>query len=147
MSMISPHLPCTPRSIFALAFHVYLSAFSGTSASHATARSQSCRHRSRPIQAGQWTGQGEASGGIFYPRVPPGFRLNVFAANFKRPRWLTVAPNGDIFLADTGAGEIVVPARSAAYGAVRRSGKFFADGMKRPFGIAFREDYVYCRKT
>jgi glucose/arabinose dehydrogenase len=44
----------------------------------------------------------------FLPTVPTGFRLTVFAANFKRPRWLTVAPNGDIFLADTGAGEIVV---------------------------------------
>src|SRR5712692_579231 len=44
----------------------------------------------------------------FLPVVPQGFRVNVFATNFKRPRWLTVAPNGDIFLADTGAGEIVV---------------------------------------
>src|SRR6266404_1533153 len=44
----------------------------------------------------------------FLPAVPAGFRLNVYAADFKRPRWLTVAPNGDIFLADTGAGEIVV---------------------------------------
>ena len=78
----------------------------------------------------------------FLPTVPPGFRLTVFAANFKRPRWLTVAPNGDIFLADTGAGEIVVlrdPQRTG--GAQER--EVFADGMKRPFGIAFREDYVY----
>ena len=78
----------------------------------------------------------------FLPTVPTGFRLTVFAANFKRPRWLTVAPNGDIFLADTGAGEIVVlrdPQRTG--GAQER--EVFADGMKRPFGIAFREDYVY----
>src|ERR1700682_5020315 len=44
----------------------------------------------------------------FVPTVPAGFKINVFATGFKRPRWLTVAPNGDIFLADTGAGEIVV---------------------------------------
>src|SRR6266849_1072806 len=44
----------------------------------------------------------------FLPTVPPGFRLSVFATNFKQPRWLTVAPNGDIFLADSGACEIVV---------------------------------------
>src|SRR5438552_18460489 len=44
----------------------------------------------------------------FSPTVPQGFRVNVFATNFKYPRWLTVAPNGDIFLADCGAGEIVV---------------------------------------
>src|SRR5438034_4697355 len=44
----------------------------------------------------------------FLPTVPKGFRVNVFATNFKYPRWLTIAPNGDIFLADSGAGEIVV---------------------------------------
>src|SRR6184192_3338870 len=41
-------------------------------------------------------------------KPPAGFLLNVFATDFKHPRWLTVAPSGDIFLADTGAGEIVV---------------------------------------
>jgi len=78
----------------------------------------------------------------FLPTVPPGFRLNVFARNFKRPRWLTVAPNGDIFLADTGAGEIVV-LRDPQHTGGAQEREVFADGMKRPFGIAFREDYVY----
>src|SRR5258708_10157754 len=44
----------------------------------------------------------------FLPAVPAGVRLNVYSAAFKRPRWLTVEPNRDIFFADTGAGEIVV---------------------------------------
>src|SRR5260370_29320057 len=44
----------------------------------------------------------------FLPTVPAGFRLKVYGADFKRPRWLPVAPKGDIFLADTGAGEIIV---------------------------------------
>src|SRR5260370_12787865 len=44
----------------------------------------------------------------FLPAVPQGFRVNIFATNFKRPRWLTVAPHGDIFMAHTRAGEIVV---------------------------------------
>ena len=78
----------------------------------------------------------------FLPTVPPGFRSNVFAGNFKRPRWLTVAPNGDIFLADTGAGEIVV-LRDPQHTGGAQEREVFADGMKRPFGIAFREDYVY----
>jgi glucose/arabinose dehydrogenase len=82
----------------------------------------------------------------FLPTVPEGFRVNVFATEFKYPRWLTVAPNGDIFLADMGAGEIIVmrdPQRSG--GAKER--ETFVDGMKRPFGIAFREDYVYVGNT
>src|SRR5260370_15355601 len=44
----------------------------------------------------------------FLPTVPAGFKISIFATGFKRPRWLTVAPNGDIFLADMGAGEIVI---------------------------------------
>jgi glucose/arabinose dehydrogenase len=78
----------------------------------------------------------------FLPTVPPGFRLNVFAADFKRPRWLTVAPNGDIFLADTGAGEIVVLRDSQHSGGAQQR-EVFVSGMRRPFGIAFHEDYVY----
>jgi glucose/arabinose dehydrogenase len=78
----------------------------------------------------------------FLPTVPAGFTINVFASKFKVPRWLTVAPNGDIFLADMGAGEIVIlrdPQNSG--GATAREN--FAEGLRRPFGIAFHDDYVY----
>jgi glucose/arabinose dehydrogenase len=78
----------------------------------------------------------------FLPTVPKGFRVNVFARDFKHPRLLTVAPNGDIFLADTGANEVVIlrdPKRTG--GAQERV--VFANGLRRPFGIAFHDDYVY----
>ena len=78
----------------------------------------------------------------FLPTVPAGFRVNIYAADFKRPRWLTVAPNGDIFLADTGAGEIIVMRDPQHTGAAQQR-EVFVSGLKRPFGIAFREDYVY----
>ena len=44
----------------------------------------------------------------FLPTVPQGFKINVFAADFKGPRWMTLAPNGDVFLADTAAGKVVI---------------------------------------
>ena len=44
----------------------------------------------------------------FLPTVPAGFRINIFASSFKTPRLLTVAPNGDIFLAETGADRVVI---------------------------------------
>ncbi len=78
----------------------------------------------------------------FLPTVPQGFHVNVFAANFKRPRWLTVAPDGDIFLADTGAGEIIVLRDPQNRGGAQQR-EVFVSGMRRPFGIAFRENYVY----
>lgn len=78
----------------------------------------------------------------FLPNVPEGFRVNVFATSFRRPRWLTVAPNGDIFMADTGAGEIIVMRDPHDTGGAQER-EVFVDGMRRPFGIAFHGDYVY----
>jgi glucose/arabinose dehydrogenase len=78
----------------------------------------------------------------FLPTVPSGFHINVYATDFKHPRWLTVAPNGDIFLADTGAGEIIVMRDPQNTGGAQQR-EVFVSGMRRPFGIAFREDFVY----
>jgi glucose/arabinose dehydrogenase len=78
----------------------------------------------------------------FLPTVPAGFKVNVFAAGFKRPRWLIVAPNQDIFVADTGAGEIVVLRDPQNTGGAQVRETFVA-GLSRPFGIAFHDDYVY----
>ena len=76
------------------------------------------------------------------PTVPAGFKVNVFAAKFKRPRWLTVAPNGDIFLADMGSGEIII-LRDTKNSGSAESRENFVEGLRRPFGIAFHDDYVY----
>src|SRR5713226_6620681 len=67
----------------------------------------------------------------FLPAVPAGFRLNIFASDFKRPRWLTVAPNGDIFLADTGADEIVI-LRDPNHTGGAQERTVFASGLVRP---------------
>lgn len=82
----------------------------------------------------------------FLPKVPQGFRVNIFATGFKEPRFITPAPNGDIFLADAGAGTIFIlrdPQNTG--GAVTR--EVFGSRLNRPFGIAFHEDYVYVGNT
>ena len=78
----------------------------------------------------------------FLPTVPRGFKINVFATGFKRPRWLIVAPNGDIFLADMGSGEIVILRDPQNTGGAQAR-ENFVTGLTRPFGIAFHDDYVY----
>jgi glucose/arabinose dehydrogenase len=78
----------------------------------------------------------------FLPTVPAGFTINVFASKFKVPRWLTIAPNGDIFLADMGAGEIVI-LRDPQNSGSATARENFAEGLRRPFGVAFHDDYVY----
>jgi glucose/arabinose dehydrogenase len=69
-------------------------------------------------------------------RVPPGFVVNEFASGLARPRTLRVAPNGDMFLAESGAARIRV--FRAADGAARPAqSAVFAEGLSLPFGIDF----------
>jgi glucose/arabinose dehydrogenase len=82
----------------------------------------------------------------FQPRVPPGFKVSVFARGFTEPRWLAVAPDGDIFVADSAIGEVVVLRDPQNQGSVQ-SREIFADHLNLPFGIAFRDDYVYVANT
>jgi glucose/arabinose dehydrogenase len=82
----------------------------------------------------------------FLPTVPAGFRVNVFATGFRYPRWLAVAPNGDIFLADSGAGEIVVMRDPKNTGGAQER-EIFVNRQREPFGIVFHEDYVYVGNT
>jgi len=82
----------------------------------------------------------------FLPRVPEGFQVNVFAKDFKEPRWLAVAPNGDVFVADSGAGKILI-LRDPQHTGGAQENELFAGGLDRPFGIAFHDDYVYVANT
>jgi len=68
------------------------------------------------------------------PIVPAGFAVNLFASGLAGPRLIRVAPNGDLFAAETGAGRIIVlrPRGEAA-----PESSVFADGLFVPFGIAF----------
>ena len=68
--------------------------------------------------------------------VPHGFTVRLFAAGLTNPRVLRVAPNGDIFLAETGANRIRV-LRAADGAEAPAENQIFAAGLDRPFGIAF----------
>ena len=70
------------------------------------------------------------------PKVPPGFQVELFAANLRDPRVLRVAPNSDIFVAESEPGRIRV--LRAADGADKPSSDdVFASGLTEPFGMAF----------
>jgi glucose/arabinose dehydrogenase len=68
------------------------------------------------------------------PIVPNGFEVNLFASGLTGPRIIRTAPNGDIFVAESGAGRIrVLRENGGAAGAPA----VFASGLTYPFGIAF----------
>ncbi len=68
--------------------------------------------------------------------VPPGFTAKIFASGLDNPRYLRVAPNGDIFLAETGAGRIHI-FRAADGADTPTVNQVFADDLDHPFGLAF----------
>jgi glucose/arabinose dehydrogenase len=81
----------------------------------------------------------------FLPTVPEGFKINIFAADFKGPRWMVIAPNGDVFLADTASGKVVVLRDPRHTGSAQQ--EVFVSGLREPYGIVFHDDYVYVGDT
>jgi glucose/arabinose dehydrogenase len=71
-----------------------------------------------------------------WPVAPAGFKVGLFASDLNNPRWLKTAPNGDIFLAESDPGRIRVFRGMTADGKPEQTG-VFAEGLKRPYGIAF----------
>jgi glucose/arabinose dehydrogenase len=68
------------------------------------------------------------------PVALPGFAVELFASGLHQPRIVRVAPNGDIFVAESGAGRVLVfPASEKG----EHKPLVFADGLSKPFGLAF----------
>jgi glucose/arabinose dehydrogenase len=76
--------------------------------------------------------------------VPAGFTVNLFADHLQYARFMALAPNGDVFLAEPlrGAGRITV-LRDADSDGVAEARETFATGLNRPFGLAFWKNYLY----
>lgn len=81
------------------------------------------------------------------PALPPGFTAGLVASGLDSPRVVRVAPNGDLFVADSRANQIRV-FRLAEGSAKPAEKSVFAKGLTRPYGIAFyppgdRPQWVY----
>ncbi len=70
------------------------------------------------------------------PQTLPGFSVNLFVFGLTRPRAMKVAPNGDVFVAETDAGNVRVYRGVSDEGKPRR-GSVFASGLNAVFGMAF----------
>ena len=91
-----------------------------------------------------------------WPVAPPGFKVTLYAGGdnaplqradatehmaiasgtFTQPRLIRTAPNGDLFVADSGGGAIVVLRGMSGDGKAQQIEKY-ATGLDHPFGIAF----------
>jgi glucose/arabinose dehydrogenase len=71
-----------------------------------------------------------------WPVAPAGFKVEMYASGLDNPRLLRTAPNGDIFLAESDPGKILVFRGIAGDGKAGQT-ETFASGLKHPYGIAF----------
>jgi glucose/arabinose dehydrogenase/cytochrome c5 len=71
-----------------------------------------------------------------WPRAPAGFKVGLYADGLAQPRVIRVAPNGDVFVAESRAGRIRVFRGLGADGKPERS-EVFAGELSQPYGIAF----------
>lgn len=79
--------------------------------------------------------------------VPEGFKVGVYLeGDLTEPRNIQFAPGGDGFLVDSGTGKVHV-VRDADGDGVAEFRSTFAEGFKRPFGVAFTEGWVYIGAT
>lgn len=79
-------------------------------------------------------------------RVPTGFRVGLFAEGLSNPREMSVAPNGDIFVAESRANRLRV-LRDADGDGKPEVNQVFIRGLRQPFGIAFHQGYLYIGNT
>ena len=79
------------------------------------------------------------------PEVPQGFAVSIFADKLTAARWMAVAPNGDVFLAEPSdsGGKITVLRDSNGDGKADKSFTFVSSGFVYPHGLAFHEGYLY----
>src|SRR5436189_1356904 len=70
-------------------------------------------------------------------RVPPGFKIDLYADGFRDPRFLLAAPNGDIFVVESRANQIKVLRDTSGDGKPDVTEIFAEGGLNKPFGIAF----------
>jgi glucose/arabinose dehydrogenase len=79
------------------------------------------------------------------PEVGKGFAVSIFAEKLSNARWMAVAPNGDVFLAEPteSGGKITVLRDSNGDGKADKTFTFASSGFAYPHGLAFHDGYLY----
>jgi len=77
-----------------------------------------------------------------WPKVPVGYKVELYANNLDDPRLIRTAPNGDLFVAESEVNQKPDTGKIRVFRGVDASGKpkevgVYATGLAQPFGIAF----------
>jgi len=74
--------------------------------------------------------------------LPDGFAVNLYARGFDHARWLAIAPNGGVFLAETRPGRIMALRDDDGDG-IAGSETIFWAGLRGPTGMVFHDGALY----
>lgn len=81
-------------------------------------------------------------------QVPQGFAINLFAPAIPNARWLAIAPNGDVFLAQTDLNQISILRDTNSDGVADQTFVWDVGGMlDKPHGLVFNGNYLYVGAT
>lgn len=85
------------------------------------------------------------------PKVPDGFKVEMVASDIANPRAIRFAPNGDLFVANSEDGSVLIYRFDANGDAKPAEESTFATGLMQPYGIAFypadKPEWVYVAES
>jgi glucose/arabinose dehydrogenase len=79
-------------------------------------------------------------------QAPSGFSVSVYAEDLQQPRMMLLAPNGDLFVAQSRPGSVTV-LRDTNSDGKPDSRSIYAQGLQGVFGMAFHDGYLYLGRT
>ena len=79
-------------------------------------------------------------------QAPSGFSISVYAEDLQQPRMMLLAPNGDLFVAQSRPGSVVV-LRDTNNDGKPDTRSIYAQGLQGVFGMAFHDGYLYLGRT
>jgi glucose/arabinose dehydrogenase len=80
------------------------------------------------------------------PTAPQGFTVTKFADGLDNPRWTYIAPNNDIFVAESSADRITLLRDTDKNGSYETRGVYLK-GLNRPFGMLVLKNHFYLANT
>ncbi len=84
------------------------------------------------------------------PQAPGGFTVTKFAGDLDNPRWVYIAPNGDILVSEAGTGKSanrITLFRDTNGDGMPDIRQVFLDGLNRPLGMLVLGNYFYVANT
>src|SRR5215468_1994311 len=79
-------------------------------------------------------------------KAPAGFSVSIYADNLQGPRTMLYAPNGDLFVAQSRGGSVIV-LRETNKDGQPDARTVYAEGLNGVFGMAFHDGYLYLGRT